>query len=91
MNMRSLLFLLAFIRASLVGAALHAETLNLGTSRELFVDHYLVDQLDGVELKMGQPKDEGIALAFSSARKCPALLGKEKDQQIVKTIMENTG
>ena len=41
-----------------------AEALDLGSKRELFVDNYLIDKLEGARLVMGQPKDEGVAFAF---------------------------
>ena len=33
----------------------------IGSNRELFVDDFLIDQLDGASLKMHVPKDEGVA------------------------------
>jgi len=60
----NLLALLAFGCVAFVGAPLWAETLNVGSRRELFVDYYLIDQLDGAKLAIGQPKDEGIAFQF---------------------------
>lgn len=38
--------------------------IDLGTQRELLVDHYLIDRLDGVRLELNQPRDEGVALKF---------------------------
>jgi hypothetical protein len=37
---------------------------DIGTQRELFVDHYLIDRLDGTTLKLHHPRDEGIAVRF---------------------------
>ena len=37
--------------------------LNIGTQRELFVDHFLIDQLDGVNLKLHEPRPAGVAFA----------------------------
>jgi len=45
-------------------AKLWSETLDIGSKRELFVDHYLIDQLNGVELVLCEPKDEGVVFAF---------------------------
>ena len=39
-------------------------TINLNSDRELFIDHFLIDQLIGTQLIMHQPKDEGPVLQF---------------------------
>jgi hypothetical protein len=38
--------------------------LELGSQRELFVDQYLIGKLDGVALKLHEPRREGVALKF---------------------------
>jgi hypothetical protein len=38
--------------------------IDLGTRRELFVDPFLVDRLNGVALTLERPRDEGIVLRF---------------------------
>ena len=40
------------------------DTLNLGSRRELFVDRFLIDQLNGAELRMHEPSREGVAVKF---------------------------
>jgi hypothetical protein len=45
-------------------AAAVAEPLELQSRRELFVDGYLIERLDGAQLKLGQPVDEGSVLTF---------------------------
>jgi len=40
------------------------ETLNLGSRRELFVDSFLIAKLDGVQLRMHEPRREGVAVKF---------------------------
>lgn len=50
--------LLLLIPISFQGFSQHAF---IGSNRELFVDDYLIDQLDGASLKMHAPKDEGVA------------------------------
>jgi hypothetical protein len=40
------------------------QVLQLGSQRELFVDHYLVAKMDGVELRLHEPRREGVALQF---------------------------
>lgn len=41
-----------------------ADAISLGSRRELFVDHELIDTLDGVSLQLKQPQPAGIALKF---------------------------
>jgi hypothetical protein len=38
--------------------------IHLADRRELFVDHLLIDQLDGAELKLHEPRPAGPALRF---------------------------
>jgi len=39
-------------------------TIDIGSRRELFVDHFLIDQLDNVRLTLNRPRDEGVTLEF---------------------------
>jgi hypothetical protein len=41
-----------------------AKPIDVGARRELFVDKHLIDRLDGVSLRLEQPRDEGVALKF---------------------------
>jgi len=56
--MKSLLLL------PLMALACVAQTLDIGSHRELMVDHYLIDQLDGAELRPSVPIDRGVAIPF---------------------------
>ena len=47
-----------------VGNGQERAVIELGTRRELFVDHYLIDKLTGAELRLQSPRDEGNVLAF---------------------------
>jgi hypothetical protein len=38
--------------------------IDIGSRRELFVDRFLVDRMDGAELRLAQPVDAGTALEF---------------------------
>ena len=38
--------------------------INIGSRRELFVDHYLIDKLDDASLKLHEPHPAGVAVAF---------------------------
>ena len=41
-----------------------AEVRQIGSRRELFVDYYLIDQMNNTRLKLHEPKDEGAVLFF---------------------------
>jgi hypothetical protein len=57
----SLVGLLASACGSLQGAA---APIDIGSRRELFVDHFLIEKLSGARLHLHTPRDEGIALRF---------------------------
>ena len=40
--------------------------IDIGSRLELFVDDYLIDRLEGAELRMHQPTPQGVALRFDS-------------------------
>jgi hypothetical protein len=40
------------------------EILELGSRRELFVDHFLIAKMDGLQLKLHEPRREGVAVKF---------------------------
>ncbi len=40
--------------------------IDIGSRRELFVDHALIDQLNNVQLVLQKPHDEGIAIPFDA-------------------------
>ena len=40
------------------------DPLRLGDRRELFVDHYLIDRLDGASLKLHEPQPAGTAIKY---------------------------
>jgi hypothetical protein len=56
--------LLALGLCPALNAAEPAKPTDLGSRRELFVDRHLIDKLDGVSLRLEQPRDEGVALKF---------------------------
>lgn len=41
-----------------------ADVLSLSSDRELFVDHYLIEKMDGTRLVLHHPHDEGAVLKF---------------------------
>ncbi len=38
--------------------------IDIGSRRELLVDHFLIDQLDDVRLVLNRPRDEGVVIPF---------------------------
>ena len=40
------------------------DVIDIGSRRELFVDRFLIDRMDGVALALEKPRDEGIAVKF---------------------------
>jgi hypothetical protein len=50
-----------------VAGSLRAEVLDLGGRRELFVDHYPIDQMDGARLKLHEPCPARSLAMISSA------------------------
>lgn len=57
------------IRASIFAQTAHTslpqkEAVVIGTERQLFVDHYLIERLDQLELRLHEPRDEGPVLYF---------------------------
>jgi hypothetical protein len=65
--MRTRLFLLAFLAANCMQSALPQQApvvLEIGTDRQLFVDDYLIDSLDGATLKLQSPEFRGVAIRF---------------------------
>ena len=40
---------------------------NIGSNRELFVDHFLISELNNAELKLHEPRDEGAVMYFDNA------------------------
>ncbi|MBI4584738.1 MAG: hypothetical protein HY717_12050 [Planctomycetes bacterium] len=45
-------------------AGVSAEVIDLGGRRELFVDHFLIERLEGARLKLEEPRWAGVAVAF---------------------------
>ncbi len=43
-----------------------SSVLQIGNRRELFVDDYLIDRMENVDLALHQPRDEGIAFKFDN-------------------------
>src|SRR2546430_1820474 len=60
MNSPSILSLIVVLAASSVAG----EVLDLGSRRELFVDRFLIEKLEGAQLRLHEPRREGIALKF---------------------------
>jgi hypothetical protein len=50
--------------AFLAASSSAADPIRLGSRRELFVDSFLIEQLDRAHLKLHEPRREGVALKF---------------------------
>lgn len=50
--------------SALAAISAGAQTLDLGSQRELMVDHYLIDKLQGAKLRAQIPLDRGVAFNF---------------------------
>ena len=46
-----------------------AEPINLGSKREIFIDNHLIESLEGTELRLSKPRDEGPVHKFNSPGK----------------------
>ncbi|SEJ58506.1 hypothetical protein SAMN05216327_11379 [Dyadobacter sp. SG02] len=56
---------LLFIIVLLTHTISHAQTpLDLGSRREIFVDHYLIDRMQNARLQLHHPRNEGVVLQF---------------------------
>ncbi len=56
--------LLVLASSGQVQAAAENQPIELGSRRELFVDHFLIERLDGVELELQHPRDGGVAIRY---------------------------
>ncbi len=61
---RKAVVLLGCLIASSSAAADQSAPLSIGSRRELFVDHFLIDRMDNVRLTLNRPRDEGVVLKF---------------------------
>ena len=50
-------------------------TLTIGSRRELFVDHLLIDRLDNTQLKLHEPVSGGVAIRIDKPWEGPANFG----------------
>ena len=59
-------FMTLILTASALGAHRTdaAVAVDIGSRRELFVDHHLIDKLDGVSLKLHEPSPGGVAIKY---------------------------
>jgi len=57
-------FVLAITATAMIRAAAAAEVLDLGLRREIFVDHFLIAEMENVRLVPGTPADEGEVMRF---------------------------
>lgn len=60
----SVFIIVLFSSGALSSFGQAGKVINLDKNRELFVDYYLIDQLDNLELVMHEPRDEGPVFYF---------------------------
>ncbi len=53
-----------FLALLLLSSAVAADPIAIGSRRELFADSFLLDQLNGTQLRLATPRDEGVAFKF---------------------------
>jgi len=86
---------LALIPAILLAIAgmCAAQPVEIGIRVELFVDRYLIEQLDGVRLQMGQPQPREVALRFEEPWEMPfaGCLSVIKDGEIYRMYYRGAG
>jgi hypothetical protein len=58
---RRILFTALLFSSTIASAA---DPIQIGGRRELFVDRFLIDKLNGTSLRLNTPRDEGVALKF---------------------------
>ena len=57
--------MLMFVILAVAVPANAAEVIDIGSRLELFVDHYLIDHLDGSSLELQEPRPGGVAIEFN--------------------------
>jgi hypothetical protein len=65
----------AVVIAALATAEQHEPPIELGSRRELFVDHVLIDRLDGATLKLHEPVSGGTAIRIDRPWEGPGNFG----------------
>jgi len=56
---------LSLLACSLAALTAVAKPLDLGNRREMFVDHYLINSMDGTSLQLHRPHRENVAIPFN--------------------------
>ena len=57
-------WIIGFFLSGVPSFAKESGYIDIGSNRELFVDHYLIERLDGAHLILHHPHDEGPVLKF---------------------------
>ncbi|MBC8354522.1 MAG: hypothetical protein H8E66_21210 [Planctomycetes bacterium] len=47
---------------SMLSAGVNAESIEIGSRRELFVDYHLIDGMKNVRLELSRPRNEGTVI-----------------------------
>jgi hypothetical protein len=62
----STLVIFLFCLSPVLSVGQDEDGIELGSRREIFVDHFLIAKMDGVEVEMHEPIDEGTVLKFDN-------------------------
>ena len=79
------------------GAEAESETVrDLGSRRELFVDHYLIDEMKNVRLELNRPRNEGTVIRFDQPWEfpfagCPTVIRDGDKYHLIYRGMHGTG
>jgi hypothetical protein len=72
-------------------------TIIIGSSRELFVDYFLIDKMEGTRLVLHEPRDEGVVLKFDNPWEgpfcgyCTVIHNEDKYQLFYRGLFEVGG
>ncbi|MCH2161682.1 MAG: hypothetical protein MK085_07380 [Phycisphaerales bacterium] len=62
--MLSCLLASALCLTQVVASPVASRVLDIGSDRQIFVDHFIVDSMRGVQLELGRPRDDGAVFQF---------------------------
>lgn len=72
------------------------EMIDIGSRRELFIDHYLIETMSGVRLELNRPRNEGVVIRFDQPWEfpfagCPAVIRDQDKYILIYRGMHGTG
>ena len=63
-SLRVSIVVVFFCGLAVICGEVFSDPIDIGSRREIFVDEFLIDELDGVSLRLHRPEDEGAVLKF---------------------------